>query len=229
MKLMVNQLSCVVVLAVIAWFGGGTLNQAMAASITYAFDGTVTNADAPVAFDGLPGGDMRPGSQLSGLMTVNTTNNFPSGNIGSYNIQSLQITIGTYHLTMGLSTAMVFIGSDPVIGSSFEMDVPFPLGRPMNFQWIPSNFSFGLISPQNVFSSTALPGPSELPPSLNAFSIQRSWALTFFGPGPVQQVTGNLTSLTAVPLPGSVVLFGVGIVTLVGLGAGRLRNRLFQA
>ena len=39
-----------------------------------------------------------------------------------------------------------------------------------------------------------------------------------------------MTSLTAVPLPAGVVLFGVGLVALIGLGAGGLRNlRLPQA
>ena len=35
---------------------------------------------------------------------------------------------------------------------------------------------------------------------------------------------GSITSLTAVPLPAAVVLFGAGLISLVGLGAGGLRN-----
>lgn len=35
---------------------------------------------------------------------------------------------------------------------------------------------------------------------------------------------GSITSLTAVPLPTAVLLFGAGLISLVGLGAGGLRN-----
>ncbi len=35
---------------------------------------------------------------------------------------------------------------------------------------------------------------------------------------------GSITSLTAVPLPAGVVLFGIGLLALVGLGAGGIRN-----
>ncbi len=35
---------------------------------------------------------------------------------------------------------------------------------------------------------------------------------------------GSISSLTAVPLPAAVLLFGAGLISLVGLGAGGLRN-----
>jgi hypothetical protein len=37
-------------------------------------------------------------------------------------------------------------------------------------------------------------------------------------------VLGHLTSLTAVPLPASLILFGAGIVALIALGAGKWRT-----
>src|SRR5262245_4076714 len=37
-------------------------------------------------------------------------------------------------------------------------------------------------------------------------------------------VLGHLTSLTAVPLPASLILFGAGLVALIGLGAGKWRT-----
>jgi heme A synthase len=41
----------------------------------------------------------------------------------------------------------------------------------------------------------------------------------------VGTVSGVLTALTAVPLPAAVILFGAGLVALVGLGAGSWRQK----
>jgi len=50
--------------------------------------------------------------------------------------------------------------------------------------------------------------------------------MIFDGPGGNNvKVSGSLTSLTAVPLPAAIVLFGAGLVALAGLGAGRARQR----
>jgi hypothetical protein len=62
------------------------------------------------------------------------------------------------------------------------------------------------------------------PPSLgNLTSTQ--WRLVFEDAGGrMVRVQGVLNSLTAVPLPAAVLLFGAGLISLVGLGAGGLRN-----
>ena len=61
-------------------------------------------------------------------------------------------------------------------------------------------------------------------PSLSSFASTNLWRLVFTPGGGVVQ--GKLTSftLTAVPLPAAVILFGAGLISLVGLGAGGLRN-----
>jgi len=59
-------------------------------------------------------------------------------------------------------------------------------------------------------------------PSLSSFLTTNQWRLVFAPGG--QVVQGALTSLTAVPLPAAVLLFGAGLISLVGLGAGGLRN-----
>jgi hypothetical protein len=66
--------------------------------------------------------------------------------------------------------------------------------------------------------------PSSVP-SLSSFTNLNRFRLQF-GPtnGANARVVGQLTDLTAVPLPTSVILFGLGLVALVGLGAGGLRN-----
>lgn len=71
-----------------------------------------------------------------------------------------------------------------------------------------------------VFGNTALQDP----PSLAAVSSAR-WRLFFEDvEGNPAVYLGSITSLTAVPLPAAVLLFGAGLISLVGLGAGGLRN-----
>jgi hypothetical protein len=86
---------------------------------------------------------------------------------------------------------------------------------------LPVNFQFSLNDPSgNVFNSQEIPA---VPPSLSSFASNQ-WRLNFGGTG--NYVVGSLANLTltAVPLPAAVVLFGIGLISLVGLGAGGLRN-----
>ena len=71
-----------------------------------------------------------------------------------------------------------------------------------------------------LFSTTDLQNP----PSLSSLTATR-WRLMFENSdGNVVTIRGALNSLTAVPLPAAVILFGAGLISLVGLGAGGLRN-----
>jgi len=60
------------------------------------------------------------------------------------------------------------------------------------------------------------------PPGIGSF-VSNQWRIIFNGQGN-PKVIGTLTSLTAVPLPAAVVLFGAGLVALAGLGAGSRRR-----
>jgi hypothetical protein len=67
------------------------------------------------------------------------------------------------------------------------------------------------------------------PPSLSSLGIpgegSARWRLFFEDANGVPSAyVGSITSLTAVPLPTAVLLFGAGLFSLVGLGAGGLRN-----
>lgn len=64
------------------------------------------------------------------------------------------------------------------------------------------------------------------PPSLSDLNGGSArWRLFFEdGDGNPSVMLGSITSLTAVPLPTAVLLFGAGLFSLVGLGAGGLRN-----
>jgi hypothetical protein len=64
------------------------------------------------------------------------------------------------------------------------------------------------------------------PPSLGSLNGGSArWRLFFEdSDGNPAVFLGSVTSLTAVPLPAAVLLFGAGLISLVGLGAGGLRN-----
>ena len=65
-------------------------------------------------------------------------------------------------------------------------------------------------------------------PSISAFTTTNRWPLVYAagGQGGGQGVQGALTSLPAVPLPAAVILFGGGLIALVGLGAGSWSRKL---
>jgi hypothetical protein len=76
-----------------------------------------------------------------------------------------------------------------------------------------------------LFGDTSLQDP----PSLASLGIpgqgNARWRLFFEdASGTPSAYVGSITSLTAVPLPAAVILFGAGLISLVGLGAGGLRN-----
>ena len=76
-----------------------------------------------------------------------------------------------------------------------------------------------------LFGDTSLQDP----PSLASLGIpgqgNARWRLFFEDANGIPSAyVGSITSLTAVPLPAAVVLFGAGLISLVGLGAGGLRN-----
>jgi hypothetical protein len=65
------------------------------------------------------------------------------------------------------------------------------------------------------------------PPNLSAvLSSASRWRLIFENDidGESARIQGTIAHLTAVPLPTAVLLFGAGLISLVGLGAGGLRN-----
>ena len=84
---------------------------------------------------------------------------------------------------------------------------------------LPTSFQVSLADPSGkVFDNLNL---ATTPPSLKSFAMNQ-WRLNFGGVG--NYAVGSLAHLTAVPLPAAVLLFGAGLISLVGLGAGGLRN-----
>jgi hypothetical protein len=201
---------------------------AMAATITYNFSGNVTDVGRFLSQPVVPAPQFTTGSTMTGTMTVNTADGNPgSSTFGDYSIQSLSVTIGGYTATVG-STGTVNIRNGNGGGAAvdrFEVSAPSQpgnlVGDPINFL-LPRLFTINLRGPNDVFTSDELPSSV---PSLSSFTNLNRFRLQF-GPtnGANARVVGQLTDLTAVPLPTSVILFGLGLVALVGLGAGGLRN-----
>ena len=149
--------------------------------------------------------------------------------IGRYNnaVTSLSLNIGngTYQATLG-STGIHYIQvtDSGSVNDAWAMRVPLAgpnvVGDP-NAGWGPFevvplylqfNMNHGFPS---VFNSDAL-----APPTLSNLNQNPTFRVFFdsenFGQ---QQLVGTLSSITPVPLPPAVILFGAGLVALIGLGA----------
>lgn len=179
------------------------VTPAGAETVTYNFAGMVTNvATAP----NVQGSPFQIDQAMSGQMTVSDV--MVSG---TYTIQSLTMKIGTSYQATGIGTGSVSIvnsGVDRFYASKFVS------GNVVN-GYTPSYFSIDLQGSGSLFDSTAL--PSTVPSISDAFTVKNEWKLVFSGG---KTVIGKMSQLTAVPLPAAVLLFGTGLVALVGLGAG---------
>jgi hypothetical protein len=205
---------------------------AMADTITYTFTGDVTKFEPHLS------SRFQIPSTMSGIMIVDTVDvRPPNPSVGEYTIHSFTVTIGGY-------TATTIPGPGLPYVTIFATPQGFGCCEHMFRAWA-FNFSGDLIgdSPENylapsffalslrgepgatIFDSTAL---SSVVPSLSSFTGQSVFYMNF-GPFPsgshVAQVRGQVTSLTAVPLPAAGVLFGAGLVGLLGLAESRRQAR----
>ena len=145
------------------------------------------------------------------------------------------IAVGNGAATPG---AAAFLGIAPVDSNSQPMDsyqvVMSFSGNPVNGQNGPvtaSHLEFNyihnnnnLVDPLGPFSDTSLP---TTPPGID-FHSNGSPFRVFFGTGDnASVVDGRILSMNLVanPLPPAVILFGAGLVALIGLGAGSWRQK----
>jgi hypothetical protein len=203
-------------------FGLVVSGTAGATSIQFSFTGIVQGFNVKVS----PPFDI--GQPMSGFFTVDlplaaSTDSNLSSNIARYSdrISSLSVTIGTsptpYVATFGQLNNDIRIRNLPAFDSGELVVNTLTSGAPVN-GLTPKKFNITLVD------GTAGAFNSQYPttvPSLSSFLTTNQWRLDFTPGGRVQ---GMLTSLTVVPLPAAVLLFGVGLISLVGLGAGGLRN-----
>lgn len=207
-----------------AWLvlcGSMVATSALAETISYNFNGIVTQVGSGVS------STFANPSAMYGSMTVDTSDSNSSATTGNYNIQAFQLSFsGGYTASLNsLNGGMVEIKNDFGAGDSadqFMMQVVAPNGAGVG-NLRPSFFLFDLEGPSNIFTSDALPTSV---PSVISFTGQDLFRLQFATAFPVDDlaISGFLTSLTPAPLPGAVVLFGIGLISLVGLGAVGIRT-----
>ena len=183
-----------------------------ASLVTFAFDGSI----------GEVGGTLHPTlgtGPMSGDITFETSTAPTVSGTGIYLtppiITGLNLNINGHFAsyTAGANGIIILNGGlDSLTAFSSMTGLAINGVLPTSFQLSLTDTSGG------VFSDFSLP---TTPPSLNAFN-KNQWRLDFGGAG--NYVIGSLAHLTAVPLPAAVILFGAGLISLVGLGAGGLRN-----
>jgi hypothetical protein len=184
-----------------------------AANVIFSFTGDVSAVDPFLA------SQFVTSNIMSGKITVSQTDTNGDPNIGNYAIQSFEAKIGAYDVKIGTSGQVEIVnGALPVLDIfRVQENGPFTIGNPVNFL-TPSQFEIALRSTLDVFPDDTLPTVLP-PPSISDFNNNQTWRLNFGPPGAGIVVAGAITSLTAVPLPPAVILFGAGLVALIGLGA----------
>ena len=209
------------------WAGlwGGLLTPpASANTVTFGFSGNLSN----VSNDLFP--SFNTGQTLTGFYSFDSTtpDSNPSANRGQYNgtISSLTVTVGSYTATLGtLGDNFIQVRNLPNNNDRYEVRAPLTGPSLVNAgdTFTPVRFRIEL-KDGNAFSSDTLP---TTPPSLSSFA-QNQFRIVFTDGHGNDRIKGSLTSLVAVPLPASILLFGAGLIALVGLGAGSWRQRQAQ-
>ena len=91
--------------------------------------------------------------------------------------------------------------------------------------YTPFRFDLLLDRVDGLFSDASLQDPPSIGALNSPMNVTGRWRLFFEDAnGNPSAYVGSITNLTAVPLPTAVLLFGAGLISLVGLGAGGLRN-----
>ncbi|NOS79744.1 MAG: hypothetical protein HOP35_17570 [Nitrospira sp.] len=202
------------IIACIAGLSAGAASPALAGLVTFSFTGVVDSVDPSLGFS--------PGQALAGSYAFESTTPLSSPD-NRYNgaITSIAGSLYPYTATLGAGSNFIAVRNGLSTGDHYILSAP--LDPTPAVSGLSVRFEMELIDPTaTAFHSEALPAT---PPSLSAFST-KSFRLIFEDTAHANaRVLGTLTSLTAVPLPAAVVLFGAGLVALAGLGAGSRRER----
>jgi len=202
-----------------------------ATALQFSFTGIVQGSNLGISPPFAIGQTMFGSFTLHEPLIASNDDNTTSSTIARYNhpITGLSVTIGTgtpYVATFGHPNNHIEIrnnfdpaGSPPPYDSATLVVNKLTSGAQVNGKYTPTSFDITLVD------GTAGAFNSQYPttvPSLSSFLTTNQWRLVFTH-GKV--VYGSMSSFTAVPLPAAVILFGAGLVALVGLGAGSWRQR----
>ena len=193
----------------------GGLTVGTAAPVTISFVGEVSLVDTGLS------PTFNAGQTLSGSYTFQPA---PPTSYGNYNgtITGFSGILGSFSAVLNTTSPnFIAMRNDLPTGDYYRLSVPLtPIPSVSGLKSL--QFLRGLIDPSaGMLTNTDLPAA---PPSLNSFAT-KGWPLVFGDASGTAQISGVLTSLPAVPLPTAVILFGAGLIALVGLGAGSRRQR----
>ncbi len=203
------------------------ITAAQAAPVTYSFAGNLDNdplsqysISGHFTFDNATSG--------SGGVYNNAVKDFTWNlNVGGTIEYTSRFTPGANAVTISKDMPLLFGGSVDrwAMVTAATSDHLLAAGTPP-VDHIPFRFDLRFDrTGGGLFGDTSLQDP----PSLSSLGIpgqgSARWRLFFEDAnGLPSAYVGSITSLTAVPLPTAVLLFGAGLFSLVGLGAGGLRN-----
>ncbi|MBI5315030.1 MAG: hypothetical protein HZB34_03580 [Nitrospirae bacterium] len=214
-----------------------------AALVTFYFNGTIAEVPSQIkALNGTGVNGFHEALPFSGRYTVDTSTPGNSGRFGvggAINISPItqgSITIGDYTVPFtappsetNIDLVNFFLNDEYHAQVLLTPRVFNPNYYPVN-TFVPSLFNLDITDPSGTMldNQTTLP---ETPPSINGLNQTATWRLQFFNNQGQPVMRGLITSLTTVapvPLPASALLFGIGIITLLGIGIG-MRSSSLQA
>jgi hypothetical protein len=200
-------------------------SESKAALVTYQFSGNIGQVSGSLFTPtGLGANGFNAGLKMSGTYTFDTATAglLPSGlgiQMYSGSVTNLNLSVGNYAAVLqGGGTNVTTLSNAATSLYSVNLGTAGNLVKGL----APSLFSMNLADETGTaFSSVNLPGKPA--PDLASFNVNQ-WKLVFSNGG---QLVGSLDSLKAVPLPATALLFGAGLIGLVGLGSrGRLAGSL---
>ena len=196
----------------------GNLTVGTAAPVTFSFVGEVSVVDT-----GFPP-TVNAGQTLSGSYTFQPAS--PTGYV-NYNSPITGFNGFLESFSAVVNTAppnFIAVKNDLPTGDYYRVSIPItPVPSVKGLTSL--QFLMELIDPSD--STLANTDPTA-PPSLNSFA-RNGWPLIFGDASGTAHISGVLTSLPDVSLPTAVILFGTGLIALVGLGAGSWQRRNEEA
>jgi hypothetical protein len=204
---------------VIGW--GGVAGAAHAALVTFHFEGNVT-AISPVLSSDFSLSDQFRGSYSFDSFAPDLD---PLARSGGYRLANASLTLGGKTYSIGTLGGAIGVVLDDGVTHSPSYNMVTTLAGP-NIGWLFPDGMTLTVAGNNLLTDDALP---LTPPSLSNLNIN-SIRFVMGGFNPANglldngAVLGHITSLslTAVPLPGAVFLFGSGVLGLAAFGRRHL-------
>lgn len=199
---------------------------AQAALITFSFEGTVVGASSSL------NPPISPNTPIKGFYKFeSTTPDLLPGNlvVGRYALSGFSVsllgTVGKTY-TMGpagertIEIVNSFSDAYRVSLARVELDQPQAIVGPSINDFAPRAFQFSIAGNDDLFTNDSL---LLAPPSLGSAPFTMTFYRNGVGGLEAVQASGGLTSLTLapVPLPGALLLFGSGLLGLMGISVGR--------